>query len=194
MPTIQSVCVYCGSAQSAKPVYKKAAQALGTALGAAGLRTVYGGGRIGLMGIVADSALAAGGEVVGIIPHHIQSREVVHQELTELHVVESMHVRKRMMVDRSDAFVVLPGGFGTLDEMFEIVTWKQLGLHDLPVLLVDVDGYWKPILDFVAHARAEGFLADRHLGLFQVLDSVGQVLPTLRGMPEPTQTPATSRM
>jgi uncharacterized protein (TIGR00730 family) len=189
-----SVCVYCGASENVKPIYKEAARAIGTVLGSNGIRTVYGGGKVGLMGIVADAALAAGGEVVGIIPQHIQSNEVAHLGLTELHVVESMHVRKRMMVDRSDAFVVLPGGFGTLDETFEIITWKQLGLHDSYVVLVNVAGYFDPLLAFVRHALSEGFLTPRHLDLFEVVDRVEDVLPALDRLPEPTREPETSRM
>ena len=125
--------------------YKDAAHQLGTLLGQNGHQLVYGGGRVGLMGIVADATLAAGGPVVGIIPEHIQVLEVEHTGLTELLVVDSMHTRKRMMVDRSDAFVVLPGGLGTLDETFEILTWKQLRLHDKPIVVANIDGYWDPL-------------------------------------------------
>ena len=125
--------------------YKDAAHQLGTLLGQNGHQLVYGGGRVGLMGIIADATLAAGGPVVGIIPEHIQVLEVEHTGLSELLVVDSMHTRKRMMVDRSDAFVVLPGGLGTLDETFEILTWKQLRLHDKPIVVANIDGYWDPL-------------------------------------------------
>ena len=142
MKDVFSVCVYCGSSSRVSDTYKDAAHQLGTLLGENGHQLVYGGGRVGLMGIVADATLAAGGSVVGIIPEHIQVLEVEHTGLTELLVVDSMHTRKRMMVDRSDAFVVLPGGLGTLDETFEILTWKQLRLHDKPIVVANIDGYW----------------------------------------------------
>jgi uncharacterized protein (TIGR00730 family) len=189
-----SVCVYCGASENIKPVYKDAARAIGTVLGSNGIRTIYGGGKVGLMGIVADSALAAGGEVVGIIPQHIQAKEIAHLALTELHVVDSMHVRKRMMVDRAEAFVVLPGGYGTLDEAFEIITWKQLGLHDRSVIFVNVAGYFEPLLGFVRHALAEGFLTEKHLTLFKIVDRVEDVLPALASLPEPDQAPEIRRM
>jgi uncharacterized protein (TIGR00730 family) len=189
-----SVCVYCGASENIKQTYKDAARALGTVLGSNGIRTVYGGGKVGLMGIVADAALAAGGEVIGVIPQHIQGREIAHLALTELHVVDSMHVRKRMMVDRAEAFIVLPGGYGTLDEAFEIITWKQLGLHDRSVIFVNVAGYFDPLLAFVAHALEEGFLSSRHLSLFKVVDRVEEVLPALKRLPEPVRTPETGRM
>lgn len=190
----ESVCVYCGASENAKPIYKEAARAIGTLLGSNGIRTIYGGGKVGLMGIVADSALAAGGDVVGIIPQHIQAREIAHVGLTELHVVESMHVRKQMMVDRSDAFVVLPGGYGTLDEAFEIMTWRQLGLHDRSVIFLNVAGYYDPLLAFVRHALGEGFLTETHLGLFQVVDRIEDVLPALDRLDQPSQEPVTGRM
>ena len=154
-------------------------------LGERGLRLVYGGGRVGLMGITADAALAAGSEVVGIIPAHIQELEVEHTGLTELHVVDSMHTRKRMMFDHSDAFVILPGGLGTLDETFEIITWKQLGLHDKPIVLVDDDGYWQPLLGLIDHMIGKGFARREHLGLFRVVDSVDSVFDALEMAPEP---------
>jgi uncharacterized protein (TIGR00730 family) len=189
-----SVCVYCGASNHMKPVYREAAAAIGTLLGKNRIRTIYGGGKVGLMGIVADAALAAGGEVVGIIPEHIQAKEIAHVGLTELHVVDSMHVRKRMMVDRAEAFLVLPGGYGTLDEAFEIITWKQLGLHDRSVVFVNVAGYFAPLLAFVEHALQEGFLTERHLGLFQVVNRVEDVLEALERLPEAAREPEVRRM
>lgn len=186
MKAPKSVCVYCGSSSRVADVYKNAAHSLGEGLAREGIQLVYGGGRVGLMGIIADAALGAGGSVVGIIPEHIQSAEIEHTGLTELHVVDSMHTRKRMMADRSDAFVVLPGGFGTLDEAFEVLTWKQLRLHDKPIVLVDVDGYWRPLLGLVDHMVAQGFAHASHRALFTVVDEVDDVFNALAHEPEPS--------
>jgi len=186
MKAPKSVCVYCGSSSRVADVHKDAAHALGDGLARRDIQLVYGGGRVGLMGIMADAALAAGGSVVGIIPEHIQSAEVEHTGLTELVVVDSMHTRKRLMVDRSDAFVVLPGGFGTMDEAFEVLTWKQLRLHDKPIVIVDVDGYWRPLLGLVDHMVAQGFAQASHRALFSVVDEVDDVFNTLAHEPEPS--------
>ncbi|HZH27173.1 MAG TPA: TIGR00730 family Rossman fold protein [Azospirillaceae bacterium] len=191
MSSIRSVCVYCGSSSRVSDTYKEAAHDLGTLLGRAGLQVVYGGGRVGLMGIVADAALAQGTQVVGIIPEHIQVLEVEHTGLSELHVVDSMHTRKRMMVERSDAFVILPGGLGTLDEMFEILTWKQLHLHDKPVVVVDVGGYWRPLVDMVRHIISEGFARPGHLDLFHVVSGPDEVLDAFSRAPESVIEPET---
>lgn len=182
---MKSVCVYCGSSSRVAPLYLEAARQLGSALARAGVRLVYGGGRVGLMGVVADAALAEGGEVLGIIPRHIQELEVDHSGLTELVVVGSMHERKRMMVDHSDAFVVLPGGLGTLDEAFEVITWKQLRLHDKPVVIVDVGGYWGPLRTLFDHITAEGFVSGGAHRLYTVVEEVDDVLESLRRQPEP---------
>ncbi len=194
MKAPNSVCVYCGSSSRVADVHKDAAHMLGDGLARRGIRLVYGGGRVGLMGIAADAALAAGGHVVGIIPEHIQAAEIEHTGLTELHVVDSMHTRKRMMVDRSDAFVVLPGGLGTLDEAFEILTWKQLGLHDKPVVIVDVDGYWRPLLGLVDHMVAQGFAQPAHRALFTVVDDVDGVFAALAHEPEPAMKIPTQKL
>ncbi|HYH19339.1 MAG TPA: TIGR00730 family Rossman fold protein [Azospirillum sp.] len=194
MKAPKSVCVYCGSSSRVADVYKQAAHALGEGLARRGVQVVYGGGRVGLMGIVADAAIGAGGRVVGIIPEHIQVLEVEHTALTELHVVDSMHTRKRMMVDRSDAFVVLPGGLGTMDEAFEILTWKQLRLHDKPVVLVDVDGYWRPLLTLVDHMVDEGFCREEHRALFRVVNRVEDVFTALAHEPEPRVETETRRL
>jgi len=135
------------------------------------------------MGLVADAALAAGGDVVGIIPRHIEEMEVAHQKLTELIVVETMHERKRMMVDRAQGFVALPGGLGTLDETFEILTWKQLSLHHHPVVILNIDGYWDPLLQLIRHAAAEGFVRPEHAHLFRAVAKVEEVLPALMAEP-----------
>lgn len=194
MSKVRSVCVYCGSSGQVSEEYKKAAHDLGTLIGNAGLRLVYGGGRVGLMGITADAALAAGGEVVGIIPDHIQVREVDHGGLTELHVVDSMHTRKRMMVEKSDAFVVMPGGLGTLDEAFEIITWRQLGLHDKPVVIANIDGYWDPLRDLLTHIRTTGFGRGEIESYFTFVDSVHAILPALRRAPDALQKIAVERL
>lgn len=179
MSDIRSLCVYCGSSSRVDERYKIAAARLGALIAARGLQLVYGGGRVGLMGIMADAALGAGGTVVGIIPEHIQVLEVEHTGLTELHVVDSMHTRKRMMFDRSDAFIVLPGGLGTLDEAFEMMTWLQLKLHDKPIVFVDVDGYWRPFLRLVDHMIAQGFCRPEHRDLFRVVETVDEVFGVL---------------
>lgn len=185
MKSLSSVCVYCGASSRVADVHKEAAHALGDGLARRGIRMVYGGGRVGLMGIAADAAIAAGGEVVGIIPEHIQSAEIEHTGLTELHVVDSMHTRKRMMVERSDAFVILPGGLGTLDEAFEILTWKQLQLHDKPIVIADVDGYWRPLLGLIDHMVAQGFARIDRSALYRVADHVDGVFEALGAMPDP---------
>ncbi|HLG88300.1 MAG TPA: TIGR00730 family Rossman fold protein [Alphaproteobacteria bacterium] len=178
-----SICVYCGSAANVAARYRHAASELGRLLGDRKIRVVYGGGRVGLMGLVADAALAAGGDVVGIIPRHIEEMEVAHQKLTELIVVETMHERKRMMVDRAQGFVALPGGLGTLDETFEILTWKQLSLHHHPVVILNIDGYWDPLLQLIRHAAAEGFVRPEHAHLFRAVAKVEEVLPALMAEP-----------
>ena len=186
---IRSVCVYCGSSIRVDEIYKAAAAELGTLLAARGIGVVYGGGRVGLMGIVADSALAAGGTVIGIIPEHLQRLEVEHTTLTELVVVDSMHTRKRLMVDRSDGFVILPGGLGTLDETFEILTWKQLRLHQKPVVLLNVGGYWDRFLAMIDDIIDAGFAQPEHRDLFVVVDTVADVVPALNREPQPVTPP-----
>jgi len=185
MAEIKSICVYCGSRNGVDPRHVEAARTLGTLMAQAGIELVYGGGRIGLMGVVADAVIAGGGKVCGIIPHHLQTVEVGHQGLTELHVVESMHIRKQMMFERSDAFVVLPGGIGTLDETFEMITWRQLRLHDRPVVVVDVAGYWQPYVQMIDHIIAQGFAGAEIRRLYDVVDSAEAVLPLLARLPEP---------
>ena len=180
---IHSVCVYCGSSSNVDQAHKDAAAALGSVLGSAGMQLVYGGGRVGLMGIVATSTMEHGGTAVGIIPHHIEKREEKYTELTELHVVDSMHERKQMMVDRSDAFVVLSGGLGTMDEFFEIMTWRQLGLHDKPILILNVDGFWTPLLNLVDHLINSGFARESDRNGLVVVNRVEDVLPALNRAP-----------
>ncbi len=191
MTNIKSVCVYCGSSSRVDQAYKDAAVELGKALAANKWDLVYGGGRVGLMGLVADSALSSGSKVVGIIPKHIQAREVEHTDLTELHIVESMHIRKQMMVDRGDAFVILAGGLGTLDEFFEILTWKQLGLHDKPVVMVNINGYWTKMIEAIRHIAQEKFMRDKDLAMFQVVDTVAEVPAALSNAPNQRFDPST---
>jgi uncharacterized protein (TIGR00730 family) len=175
----RSVCVYCGSSGSVAPSFRHAAAEIGRILAENGIQLVYGGGRVGLMGLAADAALAAGGAVVGVIPRLIAEMEVAHQTLTELIVVETMHERKRIMAERSDAFLILPGGYGTLDEMFEILTWKQLGLHDRPIVIANLDGYWDPLMVLIRHALHEGFIRPPHATLFAEVKTIDAVLPAL---------------
>jgi uncharacterized protein (TIGR00730 family) len=159
---LTAVSVYCGSNPGTDPAYADAAAAMGTELGRRGIDLVYGGGHVGLMGIAADAVLAAGGRVHGVITHALQAREIEHIGLTTLTIVETMHERKFVMADRADAFVMLPGGFGTLDEFFEAVTWTQLGVHAKPCGILDVLGFFDPLLAFLDHATAERFIRPQH--------------------------------
>jgi len=185
MADIGSICIYCGSSLGHDSRFREGAATLGRLIAEAGVELIYGGANIGLMGIAADAALAAGGRVIGVMPHDLKWAELAHQGLHELIVVKSMHDRKRVMFERSDAFVALPGGFGTLDETFEIITWKQIGLHDKPIVLVDNDGYWKPLGALLDHVIAEGFARPEARTLFTVVESAGAVLPALAALPEP---------
>ena len=179
MSEIASVCVYCGSRTGEDAAWQDSASALGAGLAERGMTLVFGGGRVGLMGAVADAALAADGTVVGIIPESLESREVGHASVSELHVVGNMHERKMMMAKRSDAFVVMPGGLGTLDEMFEIVTWRQLGFHDKPVIVADINGYWRPLRDLLDSLVAKGFAKDTDRDLAIFVDSIDGVFDAL---------------
>lgn len=180
MMKINSVTVYCGASSDVDPVYKDGTRRLGAILAQEKVRLVYGGGRVGLMGVVADAAFRNGGEVTGIIPEHIQQQEVSNTDVTELLVVDSMHTRKRMMVERSDGFVVLPGGFGTLDETFEILTWKYMGLHDKPVVFLNIKNFYAPLLSMVDHMVESGFTPFWQRNMFQVVEAPEDVLPALR--------------
>lgn len=181
--TIQSVCVYCGSSNKIDETYKQVAIDVGKALAQHKLRLVYGGGHVGLMGLVADSALQSGGEVVGIIPEHIRAHEMQHLGLTELHVVDNMHTRKNMMVEKADAFVALPGGFGTLDELFEILTWKQLGLHTKPILIYNVNGFWDPLVDMINKIIEQNFAPKNNYLIFKTVSSVDEMFTALFAPP-----------
>ena len=178
---MQSVCVYCGSAMGARPEYAAAARALGATLARRDLRLVYGGAHVGLMGIVADSALAAGGRVEGVIPRDLQERELAHSDLSRLHVVATMSERKDKMAALSDVFIALPGGLGTLDELFETITWTVLGIHDKPSGVLDVNGYWQPLLTMMQKMQSEGFVRQPWRELLSVADSADALLDQLAG-------------
>jgi uncharacterized protein (TIGR00730 family) len=178
LPT--SVCVYCGSSNLAPPAHKALARALGRRLAAAGIALIYGGGKIGLMGQAADGALEGGGRVIGIIPRFLTQREVGNLEVTELVVTDTMHERKRLMAERAEAFVVLPGGLGTLDETFEILTWAQIGLHDKPVVLLNAGGFWDPLLVLLDRLEAAAYVRPEHRGLLRVVTGLEELLPALR--------------
>jgi uncharacterized protein (TIGR00730 family) len=181
---VRRVCVFCGASSGRLPVYADAARAFGAAVARRGLGLVYGGGRVGLMGALADGALSAGGEVMGIIPQQLVDRELAHEGVTELLVVASLHERKAAMAARADAFVALPGGFGTLDELMEQLTWSQLGLHEKPVGLLEVEGYWRPLIAFARHATEEGFVRQTDLAGIAVSDDAESLLARLERMTE----------
>ena len=174
-----SVCVFCGSAPGARPSYSRAAEELGAAFAKQGITLVYGGGKLGLMGIVADAVLAAGGRVVGVIPRMLIERECAHPNLTRQHVVDTMHERKTLMADMSDGFVGLPGGMGTFDELVEIITWAQLGLHAKPVVLANVENYFAPLYAMLDHAVQEKFVTPESRARWRNADSVASVMRIL---------------
>ncbi len=176
---MKRVCVFCGASTGRRPEYAEAARGFGAELARRGIGLVYGGGRVGLMGAVADGALAGGGEAIGVIPQNLVDRELAHGGLTELHVVGSLHERKALMAELSDAFVALPGGFGTLDELMEQLTWAQLGLHAKPVGLLDVEGYWAALIALARHATEEGFVRESDLAAIAVGDDAGLLLNAL---------------
>jgi uncharacterized protein (TIGR00730 family) len=184
---LQSVCVFCGSAAGADPVYATTARELGRALAERKLALVYGGGRVGLMGEIASSALACGGRVVGVIPHSLALKEIAQEDCSELIVVATMHERKALMADRADAFVALPGGYGTCDELFEILTWAQLGIHCKPVAILNVNGFFTPLLAWLDHVVKEGLLRPKHRELLVVADAVPELFAKLAAWaaPEP---------
>jgi uncharacterized protein (TIGR00730 family) len=181
------VCVFCGSSPGARPEYADAARGLGTVLAERGIGLVYGGGHVGLMGAVADAVLAAGGEVTGVITRHLWDKEVGHGGLTELLVVDSMHERKLAMADRADAFIGLPGGVGTFEELFEVLTWTQLGIHHKPVGLLDVAGFYAPLLAFLDSVVEAGFVKPVHRGILRSADTSEAILAELEAW-EPVTT------
>ena len=185
-----SICVYCGSRPGADPAFADTAAQVGQWIGERGGQLVYGGGRAGLMGVVADATLAAGGRVVGVIPRTLVEREHAHRGCTELHVVETMHERKRIMAERADAFVALPGGIGTFEELFETWTWRQLGYHDKPIGVLNQDGYYDPMLRFIDHSVGSGFMDGNQLRLIETDAQWQRLLETLiesAGFPAPTR-------
>lgn len=173
--SIHTVAVFCASADGVSPIYRESAEELGRGLAARGLGLVYGGARVGLMQAVADAALAAGGKVVGVIPEVLVNLEVAHEGLTELHVTTNMHTRKEMMGQRSDAFVVLPGGYGTLEELFEVLAWQTLKLHDKPIILLNLNGFYDHLLTFLDHCVQEGMTTAKKLAVLVVAETVPQV-------------------
>ncbi len=173
------LCVFCGSRPGARASYRQAAERLGSLLGQRGLGLVYGGGHVGLMGAVADAALAAGAPVIGVIPGTLVERELAHTGLTSLEVVDSMHARKARMAELSEAFLALPGGWGTCEELFEVLTWNQLGLHSKPCGVLEVGGFFAPLLRFLEHAREEGFVTPGQHARLHCGDDAAQLLTQL---------------
>ncbi len=194
MTQIRSLCVLCGSREGTDPVYRDVAVRLGRLVAEQDVRLIYGGGSIGLMGIIADAVLSAGGEVVGVIPDFLIRSEVGHHDLTDLVITDSMHDRKRRMFEMADAFVVLPGGLGTLDETFELITWRQLRLHDSPIVILDVDGYWAPLISLIDATIAAGFADPATTELFSVVGTPEEVLQTLACVPPAKQEALTSHL
>lgn len=176
---MRRVCVFCGSNVGQQPAYAEAAQAMGALLARRGIGLVYGGGNVGLMGVIADAALAAGGDVIGVIPQALANREIAHAGVTALHVVDSMHTRKAMMADLSDAFVAMPGGVGTFEEFFEAVTWTQLGLQRKPCGLLNVNGFYAPLAAFIDQAVTEGFIKPAHRAAIVVDSDPARLIDTL---------------
>jgi uncharacterized protein (TIGR00730 family) len=182
---MQRLCVFCGSRPGIRPTYVRAAERVGRELAERGIGLVYGGGRVGLMGTVADAALAAKGYVIGVIPQSLVEKEVAHRHLSDLRVVRSMHERKAMMAELSDGFLALPGGFGTFEEWFEVVTWSQLGLHTKPSALLNIDGYYDPLLRLIDHGVKEGFIGEAHRDMIVSDKSVSRVLDKLDAWKRP---------
>ena len=176
---IKSACIYCSASGDAPETYRKAAHDIGAALARRKIRVVFGGGRMGLMGVVADAALAEGGEVTGIIPSALREREIQHDGVTELIVVPDMHARKHMMIGLSDVFVVLPGGLGTLDEALEALTWKRLRLHQKPILIFNQDGFWDPLLALFRHLHDRGLAHPGDLELYIVVNTVDELMQAI---------------
>jgi uncharacterized protein (TIGR00730 family) len=184
---MKAVCVYCGSSPGASPVYTEAARAFGRALVAADLGLVYGGGKVGLMGVIADTVMAEGGRAIGVIPELLVNREVGHNGLSELHVVPDMHHRKKMMADLSDAFVAMPGGAGTLEELFEVYTWAQLGYHHKPVAVLNIDGFYDPLISLLQHTVREGFMRQTYFDLLQIDSDPATLIEKLERYRAPAQ-------
>ena len=177
---MQSVCVFCGSSSGTDPAYVEAAAGLGRLLAAEGLTLVYGGACVGLMGAVADATLAAGGRAVGVLPDFLRRKELAHPRLSELHVVSSMHERKARMAELAEGFIALPGGMGTLEEFCEIITWAQLGLHEKPCGLLNIQHYYDPLIEFVERMASEGFVREKHTGLVLSAETPEEMLTAMR--------------
>lgn len=176
---LRSICVFCGASPGANPIYAEAAAELGRSLAKAGVTLVYGGGEVGLMGVVADAAMAAGGEVIGVIPQSLQDSEIGHKGLTRLEVVSGMHARKARMAELADAFIALPGGLGTLEELFEVWTWGQLGYHGKPLGLLEVNGFYGKLIGFLDHLVEERFVRSTHRSMLQVRETPAELLEAL---------------
>ena len=194
MAELTSLCVYCGSRLGDEPAYRDLAKKLGTRLATAGVRLIFGGGRIGIMGVVADAVLAAGGTAIGVIPQHLSRVEIAHSGLSEIHVVDSMHTRKQKMFDLADAFAVLPGGLGTLDETIEVLTWKQLGLHDKPIVILDQRGYWQPLEALIQHTIAATFTGPGAARLYSLVSSIDDLFAAIADAPVPAVIGASERL
>jgi len=184
---LKRIAVYCGSNKGVKPEYATAAQALGELLAKEKIELVYGGGMVGLMGIVADAVLKHGGHVIGVIPEKLMIKEVVHEKLPDLRVVADMHKRKALMAELADGFIALPGGYGTFEEFFEVLAWGQLGWHQKPVGLLNTAGFYRPMLEFLDHTTAEGFIRPKHRGLVIVEEDAGKMLRRLREFQPPDE-------
>ncbi|NOZ66374.1 MAG: TIGR00730 family Rossman fold protein [Alphaproteobacteria bacterium] len=184
MAHINSICVYCGSRPGRNGRFKIMAQDFGDLLAQNNIRLVYGGGNVGLMGVIANRVMKQGGKVTGIIPRHLDEAEGGWKEATDFFVVDNMHDRKRMMFDHSDAFVALPGSIGTLDELIEVITWRQLGLHNKPIVIVNIDDYWQPLFALIDNFIAEEFTAPETRDLFHVVPAAKDVIPLLKSLPE----------
>jgi len=184
---IKRIAVYCGSNKGARPEYATAAHALGELLARNAIELVYGGGMVGLMGIVADAVLKHGGHVIGVIPEKLVIKEVVHEKLPDLRVVKNMHERKALIAELSDAFIALPGGYGTFEEFFEILAWSQLGWHQKPFGLLNTAGFYRPMLEFLDHTTSEGFIRPKHRELVIVEDDAEKMLQRLRAFQPPNE-------
>lgn len=186
---MRRLCVFCGSSTGNRPIYCESAWQLGEALAERGLGLVFGAGHVGLMGVLADAVLRAGGEAIGVIPRALVDRELAHQRLTQLHVVETMHERKALMSDLADGFLAMPGGFGTADELFEILTWSQLGIHTRPIGLLNVEGFFDSLLRWIDHIVDEGFLPPQHRQLLRTADDPARLLDLLQAHHPPESVP-----
>ena len=183
MGALKSICVYCSASEKVEDHYKTVAKNMGRLIGEAGVRLVYGGARIGMMGAVSDGVMNSNGIVLGVTTKHLGEHEGIHDGLHTLKIVDDMHARKNMMFEEADAFVILPGGFGTLDEFFEVLTWKQIGLHAKPMVIVNYEKFWDPLKVILNGLKNEGFISSKDMELCHFVDTVEEVIPTIRTMP-----------